>query len=396
MKLINLLIRQLLNRKNMCITQKSVKEQMLFLSKLPVPNDDFIRSYNQYQCQKFIYNSTLWYFLLNICSCFLLFIILLVNIIICHSHKYLRKKQNNITTHSIIMAFDNSTTENPSFVPTKFGNIVCFSLFNSIIADKEDLSFIYKIYKRYPLSFFFVLKNLLKIFAYSGAIHKYRPQWIICSCEYSFTSSILTNYCEQRGISHINVMHGEKLFFIRDAFCRFTQSYVWDEYYINLFKSLRHDNNQKYYIEIPPCLSIITQDTTEYIYDYTYYLQSETVLEIKDIMHVLIKMQQNGYTIKIRPHPRYSNMQVLSYVLGSIHVEDCSQIPLALSFATTKKVIAKFSTVLNQAYYASLPIIIDDITNPNLFEYLKESHYIMLSKNHGTWSEELRSMDVAI
>ena len=74
--------------------------------------------------------------------------------------------------------------------------------------------------------------------------NEYTPKDLYVSAEYSFTSSILTAYCERNRVRHINVMHGEKTFFIREAFSRFHIFYVWDDFYIKLFHQLRANRTE--------------------------------------------------------------------------------------------------------------------------------------------------------
>ena len=66
----------------------------------------------------------------------------------------------------------------------------------------------------------FSLKVTIKVAGYSFMITKYQSKAIVVHNEYSFTSSILTAYCETRNVLHINVMHGEKMYYIRDSYFR--------------------------------------------------------------------------------------------------------------------------------------------------------------------------------
>lgn len=273
--------------------------------------------------------------------------------------------------------------------------MVCFDIIGNCFLTLSDWKFILKIIKKYPFHFLFISKIVIKISAYSKIIRKYRIKQIICSCEYSYTSSVLTYYCEINNIEHVNVMHGEKLFFIRDSFCRFSKSYVWDDYYINLFKLLRHDEKQYFIIYLPASMRL---DITPYMhkalqtrFDYTYYLQKETEEELIQIANILDRLVERGLRIKIRPHPLYSQLVHLRHIFASkmFLIEDISNVTINESLATTKKVIAKFSTVLNQAYNLGIPFIIDDITDKKLYMYLCASEYIMLSKPHTKLSDEL-------
>ena len=52
---------------------------------------------------------------------------------------------------------------------------------------------------------------------------------IYVSNEYSFTSSLLTQYFESQGIEIVNLQHGLKNHEVTDAFAQHTKHYVWDK-----------------------------------------------------------------------------------------------------------------------------------------------------------------------
>ena len=246
---------------------------------------------------------------------------------------------------------------------------------------KPDKKFFWKIVRRYPFSWHFLLKLLIKIRYYSYQIETIHPENIIVCCEYSYTSSILTAYCNDRDIKHINVMHGEKVFFMGDSFFRFNKCYVWDEYYKKLFTELRADNSQ-FVIEVPPSLSFASNIDAEKSIDFTYYLGIENQKEIKKIISSLSKLVEEGYRIAIRPHPRYSDMELFRNISNGIELEDCKSLSIEESLERTKNAISFFSTVLNQAYYNQVGVVIDDVTKPEQYNKLHEVGYIMLNKKH--------------
>ena len=76
---------------------------------------------------------------------------------------------------------------------------------------------------------------MVKLAMYRYQYEVYHPKAMIVDEEYSYTSSFLTEYCHRLGVEHIDIMHGEKLYFIRDTFFCFDRCYVWDGYYRDLF-----------------------------------------------------------------------------------------------------------------------------------------------------------------
>ena len=166
-----------------------------------------------------------------------------------------------------------------------------------------------------------------------------------------------------------------------DSFFRFNKCYVWDEYYKKLFTELRADNSQ-FVIEVPPSLSFASNIDAEKSIDFTYYLGIENQKEIKKIISSLSKLVEEGYRIAIRPHPRYSDMELFRNISNGIELEDCKSLSIEESLERTKNAISFFSTVLNQAYYNQVGVVIDDVTKPEQYNKLHEVGYIMLNKKH--------------
>lgn len=70
-------------------------------------------------------------------------------------------------------------------------------------------------------------------------------------------------------------------------------------------------------------------------------------------------------------------------------VEDTTQISIEQSLLQSGAAISLYSTVLNQALCNSIPIIIDNMSNPENFNKLKELGYVCLYKEHRLLSEVL-------
>lgn len=83
----------------------------------------------------------------------------------------------------------------------------------------------------------------------------------------------------------------------------------------------------------------------------------------------------------VRPHPNSTNIKKLKRYIAISMIED-NKIGIDTSILTTKSIVAKCSTVINQAYYAGKEIIIDDITDKKLFSILKERNYIGFKLEH--------------
>ena len=267
----------------------------------------------------------------------------------------------------------------PLELKSKFNEIAIVNFGEHYYLRIDDLEFIWSLILRYPFSYYFILKNTYKIALYRAIIDVHKPKAIICSSEYSFTSSLLTAYCNKEGIKHVNVMHGDKLFYIREAFFQFHQCYVWDNHYIDLFKTLRADKNQ-FIIAIPPSLRIEINPREVFIFDFTYYLGGETKEELNCIREALERLPVAPIRISVRPHPRYSDLKLVSSIFTSFQIESTESTSISQSFSSTKSIVSLYSTVLYQGYMIGKEIIIDDVSNEAKFNMLLDLQYIMLSK----------------
>lgn len=348
-----------------------VEKQKKYLQSFAEPKNGFERGYFQYCCQMKLYGK-FYHSILNVLAYPLsLYYRLKLKKSVATPEKKVDAvffndgKPFNIIPNSVIDAYEQ--IENISDVER------CLS--------KQDRIFLKKIYRKHPFSWMLWLKLILKISQYSWAITKYSPTAVISCSEYSFTAPILTEYCHSRGVKLINVMHGEKLFDMRDSFSGFDEFYVWGEEYVNLLCSLRADREQ-FRIEVPKSLKIEQKEGVEIKFDYTYYLGAETETELKKIGENLKLLQDNGCKVCVRPHPRYSNMDLVNKIFCFANVEKVAETTIEESLLQTRNAISLFSTVLTQAYHSGLSIVIDDICATEKYEKLNELQYVMLSVEH--------------
>ena len=258
--------------------------------------------------------------------------------------------------------------------------------YNNFSLDLSDILFIYRelILKR-PFSFYYIFKVIAKIASYSYNIKALNPNAIIVTSEYSFTSSIMTSYCNEKSIKHINVMHGDKIFYIRDSFFKFNECYVWDEHYSELFINLRAEESQ-FIIEKPKIFELHfdnIQENNNYISIkpiLTYYLQDQNEGEL-NIIKTNLNILKKEYNIRVRPHPKYVNKVTLEKYFSAFNIEYPEDTDIYQSIMCSEKVVSVYSTVLYQAYLNGKQVVIDDLINPKLYSKLVELDYIMTKKN---------------
>lgn len=369
-----------LEKKNNSIFSYPVIKQMVYLNKFHEPTDDIERSYFQYRCQMKL-NHPMTNILLNMASLPMLIL-------------YLKKGCTQVKTKKSIDAVFFADGKPENIIPTSLRKQ--YSSWQIIdkkgeYLSKADKNYFKMLRHRYPFSWHFLLKCLIKIRFYSYELVSKQPKVIVVCNEYSFTSSVLTNYCESNNVKHIDVMHGEKLYYMRDSFFHFHQCYVWNEHYAELFKNLKAERTQ-FVIEVPESLKFIKSKVPKSM-DFTYYLAAEENEALVRILHSLNELSKNGNKVAIRPHPRYSDIvKIKELCCGDIEVEDTQKITIEESVLRTRNAISGYSTVLNQAYHNGTKVVIDDITNPDSFNKLVELKYVMLETEHKLLSEILEEV----
>lgn len=367
----------LLERRNDGLFSYDVSKQKEYIDKLGDPRDEIERSYFQYKCQM-QFNGKGITFLLNLVS---------LPILIIYWVNYGKKVQINQLEHKTLIFFRDGKPENilPKSLQSKYKTIESNPVEGTVLLAK-DKKFIKKIMHRYPFSWHFILKCLIKIGRYSFVIEEYSPETIVVCAEYSFTSSVLTAYCKERNVKHIDVMHGEKMYYMRDSFFKFDECYIWDEYYGKILASMKADRNQ-FIVEIPTSLKFDGSLIRMQKYDYTYYLGAESEEVLGKISKILEQLHKHGIKISVRPHPRYSNMDLVKNIFVNVDIEDTKKISIEQSLLQTGAAISLYSTVLNQALCNSIPIVIDNMSNPENYNKLRALEYVCLYKEHKLLSE---------
>lgn len=354
-----------------------VEVQKKFLESQPVPKSLIDRSYNQYKAQMLFVP---WWkvMLQNYVSLVSLpFVICLLLL------KSIRDKSSFHV--DAIGEFKGLEETLPDSIKAEY------AINNDVWAECSSLTwnempFVIKlVFFRHP---YFSLKIILKIAQYSYGIRIHKPRAIIVHNEYSFTSSALTAYCNMNKVKHINAMHGEKLFYIRDSWFCYDECYVWDMHYANLFVEMKADPTQ-FHIEIPASMEIVPDKhiKANAYADYKYYLANNTEDEIKLLADRLHKLTGSNRTIKVRLHPRYSNLDVIRRYFEENEIEFPKDVNIIDSISNTDNVIGSYTTVLVQAYLAGKHVILDDVVYKEQYDKLLLLRYIMAYKDTQKLSE---------
>ena len=356
----------------------SVEEQRRFWEHIVMPKDLIARSYAQYRCHNF-YLHLLYQLAFNVGA-----------VGVCPSLMcwfLMRPIPQCVAEGGGII--DVATPDDPmmGMVPASLKTMhMGYVSWRHGVLCRADLSLVWKIWKRYPFAFYFLFKNMVKIAMYRYETERYKPEAIIVHNEYSFTSSVLTEWCRQNGIRHINFMHGERIYSLRCAFFEYDRCYVWHEYYKQLYCSVGASPEQ-FIVEVPDALQITLSkwvDKVAYA-DFKYILAGYSEKELQQIVSVMDALKERyDRTVKYRPHPRYSDVNLLRKYVKDDEIEDPKCIPIEKSIANTRCVVGSYSTVLLQAYLSGVHVAMDDVTYNDRCRQLKERGY-MLMQGKNVW-----------
>lgn len=340
----------------------------------------FIRSFLQYKCQ-ISKKNILIRILLNVTSVLVLPIFLLLTLF---ANLFYTKHISDTNNVSLVVNIKEDLI--PKSLTRKYNLIVPRVGF---LINQNSIKFLKYFSLKYLIYPYFLLKCIVKISIYTYYCKVYNPIAIIVSSEYSFTSSILTAFLETHGILHINVMHGEKVFNIRDSFFRFSQCFVWDPHYCDLFKTLKAYPEQ-FYIELPPRhIKLIRYKKDNNIDSpvskniLKFYWASEIdENELDYIRRYLIKLKELGFKIIVRSHPLHKklfNNKIKPYFYG-FPVEDPFEKNIYESLAETNYVLGSYTTVLYESLLMGKVVVINDYCDT--IKKLEELDYIVVKKGN--------------
>lgn len=346
-----------------------IKKQKAFLEQLGEPRDDMDRSYKQFLCHQFA-SSSVKRMLYN----FISFLAIPIFVLYCLIKGVFTKKGE-----PVVSLLENKNMEEviPASVMEKYHPDSRFWKSRSSLAFR-DFGFIFCLVAKGWKQPYFILRILVNASFYSEMIRSHQPKAIIAFMEYSYSSSALTAFCHRYDVKHIDIMHGEKIFKIREAFFHFDECYVWHQHYIDLFIQLKAEPTQ-FLIELPLSMKI---DCRKYskasaYADYKYYLQYNKPHEMKSIIKSMRFVMREGKTLKFRPHPRYSDMDLLRKLLPKDQIEDVESVSIVESLSNVGCAVSMDSTVLVQAYFSGITCMLDDVTYKEQQVRLAESGYIL-------------------
>lgn len=371
----------------------SLEEQKAYLAAFPDPKDDYERSFFKYKCFfEYCYHDRAWVKLLyNVGACLIL--------------PFVRLKLTHISPKASERTVD-ALYENVPRLPNddilpdivkeqhKITADIIEINYEGIFLDPCAKDICLELKKRYFFSFYFRLIVMIKLAQFSQYLQTYHPKAILFySCERDFSGPLLTLLCERKGSRYEAYMHGDYIFTLCFAFQRYSTYYTWDELYNEMFQQLRCDFPMVVYV--PGKLKGIAKkkDDRTCRYFATYYFSDESKQSASIIHEAFKTMHRHGLRCKIRPHPRFSDIDMLRRLFSDFEIEDTRAYPLADSIQDSFFVIGLNTTVLSQAFFSNKTVVIDDISDPRRYQQLESRGFIMLRRPHRTLSEVMQSLE---
>lgn len=352
------------------------------LNAIPEPKNNIERSFAQYLCQEKMMSAGKRIFV-NVGG----LVMLMVRIVVTP------RKLPYYEACDLVCMTDDMEKRMPQELFVEYKSVrITGGLENYLLTEKDLKWFCTRIVKQYFYRPFFCMKLFIRMTQYRYCLDRYHPKAIAVTSEFSCSSSAMTDFCHRNGVKHINYMHGEKLWYIQDSFFRYDKCYVWYEHYIKNFISLRAYPKQ-FIVSIPPEFTNRPDISGKPVDDYCYYLQAESRECLDRIFDEIVVLVKKGRTVRVRCHPIWTDAGYVKKKAekSGITVET-GELLINESILTCRHAISLFSTVLLQSHILGVPIIIDDLTDPDRFECLKKLDYIALSVSYKPLSEEIKAL----
>lgn len=383
MKMYNWIYNKLVmsNYKNFDVVP-DVEKWKEFLLSLDKPRDYIDEAYNKYQCKKYYFSknklyiadiiSSIGVFIGNVLS-----IIPLPDIERSSNEKLLLEVVKDINPKDII----------PKEVLNRYSEVQYINSTHHYIGRiNRKARELYKECKaRYPKEKFFhflIYKDLVK---HSKLIQMNNmAATMVYVAERNIASPIITKLYEDSGRKFISFMHGDYLLQMIQAYMRFSEYYVWDLAYIDMFVNDLYCDSNQFRVYTPQKLEKKwSLENVQPTYFCTYYFSGCNKDSIKIIAEAFNKLKESGKECKIRLHPRWGfNDAIIRELFRGFYIEEAQNVSMEQSLASTKYVIGLNSTVLHEAYVEGREIVLDDISSPDDYVSLKARRYIMLEKKH--------------
>ncbi len=357
-----------------------------FLDSLPEPADCFEEAYNKYRCRlQYVPEGKTRF--LNFASFFVLASALPR---IRGKHEPLPPLQGNTLMPEAREDVHYSDVLPPE-LPGKYDGMKIVKQTAARYGDlsSEALELYNTVVRRYPGEYHFHLWVLKELSNHSRYIRLYNPAaTAVYVNERNIAGPILTYLYEISGRKLISFMHGDYLLQMIQAYMDFSEYYVWNEEYIDMFRNDLRCRIRNYFITTPGKLTKKWNlENVEPDHYCTYYFSGESTASVRKLAVVFREMEKKGKKCLVRPHPRYSHLDLIEECFEPSMIEYPREVSMEESLGRTKYVVGLHTTVLSEAQVEGRTAVIDDISDPEQFMNLEKRKFVVLRKEHKLLSE---------
>lgn len=236
-----------------------------------------------------------------------------------------------------------------------------------------DLVFFIKCFKYYPKIIFypdFIFSVIKWISIYSMFVKTYNPKKITGFMDGTFISSLMTYYLNEKGIQHVNCMHGEMFYYPRWAFSKFDIFYVYGNYWSQVYKRLNCEAEfrileNEYYCNLYKLREkkpIVQRDSLLILHNQILEPNTKEYLLLLKILKLLPK----NVKIHFRYHPNekpsgvkfFEALKQESNRYGfKVNIDPNQSLQIHESISHAKFVIGRTTTALMEGWIAGCKVI---------------------------------------
>lgn len=363
----------------------NVDDWRAFINNLPKPITSLQRSLNKYHCRMY-YFGFLYKLLINIAAIGAIIVKVLPTFI--HYNPVITKVEADavlvedfsVDYHDIL----------PEDLKRYSKTVIVKNQRSKFQITNEAKTLFISIWKKNFYKPHFVYWAFRELAFFSELVDVHSPKAIIVYVnERNAISPILKEYLESKKVKFITFMHGDYILQLIQGFMDFSEFYVWDAHYIEMFVNDLHCPPDQFKVYLPKKLTKKFDNSNEVI-DLTYFFGSESDLTVKRLSKLFREFKAKGLKCRVRPHPRRQN-RLIERCFDKDQIEDTQNMPIKKSIEQSKYIVALNSTVLLEAYHGGKKVIIDDWTDRNAFLSIQERKSIMLSKPHLLLSDYIKN-----
>lgn len=246
--------------------------------------------------------------------------------------------------------------------------------------------------KAHPISFYYLYYTLKELSLHSELVRTENPHAVaVYVNERNFAGPVLRMAYEEGGREFDSFMHGEYLLQLIHGYMSFTNFYVWDDSYKDMFeKALRCDFGACISYKPKKLQKKWNLEDVEPDHFLTYYFSGESTTSIKKLSQLFMELEGNGLRCVVRPHPRYSHLDLISQEFPSEMIEDANLVSMEDSLGRAEYIVGLTTTVLFEAKAEGKKVVLDDCSDPDIFQSLQNRKFRLLNEEHLLLSELIR------